>query len=54
MKHEVEYEVYCSGECVATCIGKRAQDEAEHYAYRYIDDGPVEIYEVHKTYRRIL
>ena len=52
---ESEFEVRCAGEAVAWAIGKRedAKREAEHYAAVYSQDGPVEIYEIFKTYTRM-
>lgn len=52
MSDEAEFEVRCSGEAVAWASGRRgeAKREAEHYAVIYSQDGPVEIYEVFKTY----
>ena len=50
-----EFEIRCAGEPVAWAIGKRedAWREAEHYAFIYGQDGPVEVFEVFKTYTRM-
>jgi len=52
---EAEFEVRCNGESVAWATGKRdeAKREAEHYAFIYGQDGPVEVFEVFKTYTRM-
>lgn len=52
---ELEYEVRCNGEPVAWTAGRKADalPAAQHYAAIYAEDGPVEIYEVKKTYTRI-
>ena len=55
MDDEAEFEVRCSGDPVAWASGRReeALKEARHYAFIYEQNGPIEIYEVHKTYTLI-
>lgn len=55
MTDEAEYEIRCKGEPVAWASGPRdeAMKEARSYAYIYSQDGPTEIFEVHKTYTKI-
>lgn len=50
---EPEYEIRCNGEVMAWTSGKNALTDARNYAFVYAQDGPVEIYEVHKTYTLI-
>ena len=55
MEEEAEFQVECNREEVAWTRGPREQAmaEARHYTAMYAEDGPVEIYEVHKTYTLI-
>ena len=52
---ESEFQIRCAGEDAAWTCGPREQAlaEARHYAAIYSQDGPVEIYEIHKTYTLI-
>lgn len=53
---ESEFEVRCNGEAVAWTSGlwQDALNEAKRYAAIYAEDGPIEIFEVHKTYTNVL
>lgn len=50
-EQEAEFELRCDGEFAAGASGPRASAwrDIQHYAAQYAQDGPIEIYEVHRT-----